>query len=1303
MTKKGSVRSVVTTVITIALFAFLASCGGGGDSGTTAGATGTITLVVSATSIPADGSSSSTITATVTDSAGNPVRHYTNVTFSTNLGHFMGNVKSITIQTQPPLKDGKPDLDAAPTGVASVALIAGTTPGSAKVTVSSNGVSQSVYVTISGPAASVTLSAFPVSIPADGTSSSTITATLTNSSGTPVTPGTEVTFTTTLGTFAVSAQKGEALGTLSNGSQTYTVKTPDASGIVRVSLVAGTTAGSALVTATSNNVTQAIYVGFGGNPVSIVLTANPASIWADGKSSSAVQATLTDGTGAAVIPGTTVTFTTDLGSFSNGSRTYTVTTPDSTGMVTVSLIAGTTTGSALVSATANSVTQSIYVAFTEKGGEPFAIALLADPASITADGSTSSKITATLTDSVGSPVNPGTWVTFSTTLGSFSNGAKTYTVTTPDATGVVSVSLIAGTTAGSALVTATASGVTQSVTVTFTGAVVASITVTATPSTLTADGASKSDVRADVNDAQGNPVADGEKITFTIISGTGTLSATSATTSGGYAIVTYTASKTPGSVVIQAMSANNVSGTVTITLESGGVGSITLVALPTSISADGTSSSTITATLTDASGKPVAKGTTVTFTTTLGTLSSSSAATPDDTGIVVVSLIAGTDPGTATVTASSGGVSQSVTVTITGGVPDVGSIGVSANPTSIPADGASTSTITALVKTADNQVVKGASVTFTATRGSITSPHTTDDNGKATATLTSERYVDASVTVTAKCQGKEAITIVAFTGLTLTLTADPQSLLTGGSSTITATLKDAASNPIPNTTVTFSTDKGTLTPPTPQTTDSSGQASVTLTSNDSGIATVTGTALGATGTVQVNFTRYSFTLAANPTTIRVGGETSQITAQLLETGVPKAGETVYFSTTLGTLNPYQQNTGADGKAASTLTSGNQSGVAVIDASATIATDTPPTELAANTQVVVTGGTADKIVLTASPDVIDVNTGVSTITANVYDANDQPAGNQNVYFRINTGPGGGEYLSTSVKTTNTYGVATISFYAGSLTSTLKGVQIEANTQSDFSGSYGLATLTIAGPVANIGIGMNLETLEPSGGSLKIDISGIATDVNGNPVADGTKIYFAVTAVEFDEDRANDGTIDCWDDNKNPLIPCPPIGTPGFGLTWFSDDVNQDGTMYSLGGPMCTTEDVNHNGILDPGEDKNDNGVIDPIQGCTIDASVETTSGVANATLIYPAPQANNIRVQITAEAGGVSNFYQTILLCTTLMVENGTCGIAYYAAGRSRRYWILASGFWISRVKLETGNLKLGTELLVFRSVSALCL
>lgn len=148
MKKSRHVRAIITSAIAISLFALLVACGGGGDSGGAAGASGTITLTTDTDSILADGSSSANITALILDSAGNPVRNFTDVTFSTTLGHFMGNVTSITIKTQPPIVDGKIDPKADPTGIAKVALMSGTTPGVAKVTVSSNNVTNLVRITL---------------------------------------------------------------------------------------------------------------------------------------------------------------------------------------------------------------------------------------------------------------------------------------------------------------------------------------------------------------------------------------------------------------------------------------------------------------------------------------------------------------------------------------------------------------------------------------------------------------------------------------------------------------------------------------------------------------------------------------------------------------------------------------------------------------------------------------------------------------------------------------------------------------------------------------------------------------------------------------------------------------------------------------------------------------------------------------------------------------------------------------------------------------------------------------------------
>ena len=198
---------------------------------------------------------------------------------------------------------------------------------------------------------------------------------------------------------------------------------------------------------------------------SITLEASPTSIPADGYSSSTITATVYDSSGNPVHNGTTVTFTTDLGSFS-GSTSISVSTSDDTGVVTVSLIAGTTPGTATITVEANDISQLIKVSITDSGGGTASITLEAEPGCIAPDGFSSSTITATLYDSSGSPVSAGTYVTFTTNFGSFAGGTTAYGWTSDD-TGVVTVSLIAGTTSGRATITAESNNVTQAVIVTF--------------------------------------------------------------------------------------------------------------------------------------------------------------------------------------------------------------------------------------------------------------------------------------------------------------------------------------------------------------------------------------------------------------------------------------------------------------------------------------------------------------------------------------------------------------------------------------------------------------------------------------------------------------------------------------------------------------------------------------------------------------------------------------------------------------------------------------------------------------------
>ena len=90
---------------------------------------------------------------------------------------------------------------------------------------------------------------------------------------------------------------------------------------------------------------------------------------------------------------------------------------------------------------------------------------------------------------------------------------------------------------------------------------------------------------------------------------------------------------------------------------------VTLTASPTAISADGSSTSTITATVSDQYDNKVANGTMVTFTTDLGSLGSSTVTKTTTSGVARATLTSGTTPGVATITAASNSASEWTRVT----------------------------------------------------------------------------------------------------------------------------------------------------------------------------------------------------------------------------------------------------------------------------------------------------------------------------------------------------------------------------------------------------------------------------------------------------------------------------------------------------------------------------------------------------------------------------------------------------------------------------------------------------------------
>ena len=940
-----------------------------------AGPTAAITLTASRLSAPADGVSSIAITACLSDNANFPVDIDTKATFTTTLGTFRDPTtfilqKAIT-------ETVKAENQVPPCSKIVVSLMSEKTSGIALISCTSNGVTQ--YVTVSFDATgSIKLTAIPPWIPSDGKSSSGIEATVINTGGAAVAVGTPVTFTTTKG--LLSDGKGSP-------ARTITVQVSNAEGTVSVSLIAATDPGIAEVTCTSSEMTQTITVAMGVG--SIILTASPTSLPADGHSSAAIKAVVNNSAGIPVSVGTSVTFSTQLGTFSNGQQTITMGTIDSTGVVTVSLIAGTASGLAEVVCSSGGLTQSVSVSI---GTLPIAsITLAANPGSIPADGASSSTITATVLDVSGTPLHEDSVpVTFTTDLGHFSNGSKTITVLTITGGdwGKVVVSLIAGTTSGVAHVVCESGKVTQSTNVTIgSSAEVASITLSANPTSLPADGVASSTLTATLLDISGNLLnKDNILVKFTIkplidkppigrfSNGLQTITVATMGDSGapGKVLVSLIAGTTSGIATIVCESGNVTQSTVVTIGTSGQVASIKLSANPTSLPV-GDSSSTITAELLDTSGNLInLSNVPVTFTTKLGhfsnnkqTITVTSQSTTAVPGKVVVSLIAGTTPGIALIKCESGGVTQTTNVTI-GSSAQVASITLSASPTTLPSDGISSSTITALLKDITGSPVTQSdiSVTFTTTQGlghfsngsNTVTVTTANSGGSPGAVVVSLIAGTTSGTAVITCESggvTQATTItigsVSTQVASITLTASPLFFPASDStlsSTITATLYTANGQPVSSgVVVSFATNIGFF---------SNKQQTVIGYTNSVGVALAYVYSGGTVGTAQINvsagagISRFVFVNFTGPSStadivlsLKCTGSScdgSSITATLYDRygQTVSSGEAVNFTTTIGyfanKLSTITAYTNAAGVASVVIYSGGSIGTAQVSAS-----------------------------------------------------------------------------------------------------------------------------------------------------------------------------------------------------------------------------------------------------------------------------------------------------------------------------------------------------------------------------------
>ena len=788
---------------------------------------GKVELVASPTSIPPNGTTTSTLTATVYGPNGQPAPG-TQVTFQTTLGQL--NCYSC-VRTTDPAGQTSVQFTSGQSGQAVItALATNFSPGVAQVVVTS--VQLHLYATT-------------YSIPADGVTSSTVSAVVYDSSGQPMS-GVEVNFSVTnspdIRAFFDSCLSciNEGVSTSNQGMASVTVSS------IPISLQ---DAGTATISADAVGVQGALPLTFtkpsGGH---VDVSVSPQNIVPVASGTVSVVARVYDAQNQAM-SGVRLDFTAASGWLASNSGTT-----NAQGQAQENLAVW---NSWYGPAPAGPDTVTVMAANLLPGNATVnidysALSVVAPP--VTAGMTTSISVYASnYVDQWGTPTNqPLSGVSIEL---SASGGSVTPAVGSTNSQGVLTAQLAAKS-PGPVTLTAVATGnfagsvAPAQATVSF-DATAASVGVSVAPSEVPADGHSAAVVTATVEDTAGSPVA-GAPVRFT--SNLGVLGQQGVLSTNVDGQVTDT---------VYSLTA----GTAQVTATSGGVSKAAQVVFypPTpsrvqvwasreDVPADGKITSTVTARVTDSVGYMLA-GVPVSFSTNLGSLGKPLTVLTDYLGEASDTITSAT-AGTAMVTAVVAGVSGTTTVAFSSAVPY--RVQVSASPWNVPADGKTTTTVTATVLDVGGQPVVGVPVSFSTSLGTLLPliSGVTNAQGEITAAVYSATAGTAVVTATSGGVSNGAqVVFYSTTPSQVQVWASPGAVPADGrsASIVTARVLDSIGQPVVGVPVSFSTSLGTLLPPISGVTNAQGEVTQAVYSVQVGTAVVTATTEGIYGTATVDF------------------------------------------------------------------------------------------------------------------------------------------------------------------------------------------------------------------------------------------------------------------------------------------------------------------------------------------------------------------------------------------------------------------------------------------------------------------
>lgn len=604
----------------------------------------------------------------------------------------------------------------------------------------------------------------------------------------------------------------------------------------------------------------------------------------------------------------------------------------------------------------------------------------AGPATVTADGVDGANVTVTLEDTNGVPVTGGKQVTLAQGSGQSTisvGGVATTTATTDATTGVASFT-VTDTTAQT--VTYTATDTTDGValaaqaTVTFVAPVVtpSNSSITASPTQVTGGGTSTVTVTLDDQAVVPHPVA-GKVVSLSDGSGHTTINAVNATTDGsGQAtflvtdssteVAVFTATDTTDGIALTGKSATITFGTLTVSASAS-----TVTASPAVVSSAASGGvlpkGTITVTLLAADGSSPVAGKTVTLSASSATAQITPAATPDVTGPdgeATFEVADGTaEAVTFTATDTTDGLPITNTAVVTFAQPSASASSsvVTESASTGPADGVTSVAIAVTVKDQFGHPLAGKMVTVSGSPAATTrvAPQTESTSVPAGTTDATGSAVFFAYDTTAETviytasDSTDNVTLTQTVSVTYsatapqaddsTVTAVPNSVPADGStsSTVTVTLDDHNSNPVPGKAITLAANGGSskITPIAP-TTDSKGQATFGVTDSTAEVVMYTATdttdglvLVGEAVTVtfgtppQVRPTVADSAVVAVPIQVRADGTTAATLTVVLAdaNGDALSGKTVAINPQGGgsTVTTVAGVTSADGEATFTVT------------------------------------------------------------------------------------------------------------------------------------------------------------------------------------------------------------------------------------------------------------------------------------------------------------------------------------------------------------------------------------------------